>query len=110
MDFREFDFQPFRDNLSKLINASGVTIPVFAEKIGTSPSTINRYLTMQRTPDLRSIVLIADACNVSTDWLLGLNSNSSSVTPDTEEFVGLYEKASDNDKRIVNSILSKYKE
>lgn len=110
LDFNNFDFTPFRDNLKKLIDASGLSNPAFAEKVGTSNVSIHRYLTKQRNPDLRAVLLIADCCNVSVDWLLGLKEYEISETAFGSTFLGLYDKASEDDKRIVNSILSKYKE
>ena len=50
---------------------------VVAEKIGVSEVTISRYISGKRTPRLDIIIKIANLFKVSTDYLLGITSNSS---------------------------------
>ena len=45
----------------------------FAEKLGFSQSTVNSWCIGRTMPNSFALICIAQACNVSTDWLLGLS-------------------------------------
>ena len=45
----------------------------FAKKLGIARATVGFYISGERVPDAVGVVKIAEACNVSTDWLLGLS-------------------------------------
>lgn len=62
-------------NTDKLIRAQSLTQAELSRKVGTSPRTICTLL--QDIPDIRtnSLIAIADAFNVSTDYLLGLTTH-----------------------------------
>lgn len=45
----------------------------FAELLGMSRQTVGFYLNGDRIPDALGILRIAEKCNVSADWLLGLS-------------------------------------
>ncbi len=45
----------------------------FAEMIGISRATVSLYESGARIPDIEVLKQIADACDVSADWLLGLS-------------------------------------
>ncbi|WP_286315402.1 helix-turn-helix domain-containing protein [Romboutsia ilealis] len=47
----------------------------FAEKLNIPPNTYNGYETGKRTPSLDVLKQIAEALNVSTDYLLGKTDN-----------------------------------
>ena len=46
-----------------------------------APTTIHRYLSGGRTPDLRNLMRLADFFDVSLDWLLGLSGERYNVMP-----------------------------
>ena len=46
----------------------------FADYLGIKYTTYNGYETGSRNPDLDFIILIAKKCNLSADYILGLDS------------------------------------
>ena len=56
-------------------------VAAFARFIGIGQNSIDRYLKMQRTPNGDAIRQIAQAANVSADWLLGLSDQRSALRP-----------------------------
>ena len=65
----------------------------FAKYVGISTSSVGLYETGERIPDAETLYKISSKCNVSTDYLLGISSVS---TTDTEikticEYTGLAE-------------------
>ena len=100
-----------------------------AADLGTSASTINRYASGARIPDPAYLVKLSQFFHVSVDWLLGLvgerygivypkyyaeheqvNVTPPGLTADQRCLIQLYDKASENDKRIIGILLSKYKD
>lgn len=49
----------------------------FAELIGISRPTVGFYEAGDRVPDIKNLRKIAECCNVSADWLLGITDNRS---------------------------------
>lgn len=69
----------------------------FAEFLEMSRQTVGFYLNGDRVPDALNLIKIAEKCNVSTDWLLGL-SETRSTDIDVQQIckkTGLSEKAAD---------------
>lgn len=105
------DYNIFRTRLKQLISNSGKTSRNIAIDIGIAIPSLSRYASGERKPDLEYVVRIAQYFNVSVEWLLGISDeeaikDSANVSL---ELVNLYEKASDDDKLIIQSILRKYK-
>ena len=73
----DFDSNKFSYNLVSLMEENNMKQNVVAEKIGVSEVTISRYISGKRTPRLDIIIKIANLFKVSTDYLLGITSNSS---------------------------------
>lgn len=69
----------FRDAFLKLMG--DMTLEQFAEKLGISRATAGFYAAGQRIPDALGLKNIAEKCNVSADWLLGLTDEE---TPSIE--------------------------
>ena len=61
---------PFKDRLRELRGKKSQA--AFAEFIGTSRANIGFYENGDRVPDAVTLVKIAQKCNVSADWLLGI--------------------------------------
>ena len=88
----------------------------FGKRVGINRNTIASYLkNKDKKPDTDQLIKISRACNVSTDWLLGLSDVRSSE-PDVQsacKYTGLSEKAVENIKRYnrddENSIVKKMK-
>lgn len=67
----EIRFPEFRDAFLELMG--DMTIKEFSDKLGMSRATVGFYAAGQRIPDALGIKVIAEKCNVSADWLLGLS-------------------------------------
>lgn len=69
--------EPWRENLSRLIERRGVT--KVAQALGAPEATISRYKTGARWPSPGMLVRLCRELNVSADSLLGLPSMADSV-------------------------------
>ena len=72
-----------------------MTLQEFADKLEMSRATVGFYAAGKRIPDALGIKTIAEKCNVSSDYLLGLSSVSS-ADADIQtvcKYTGLSEKA-----------------
>ena len=104
------NFEKFRENLSILITNSGKTAKDVAADMGISGTAISRYLRSLRKPDLEIAFMISKYFNVSIDWLFGLaEDRHSELSPEMKELLRLYSLASNNDKLVIQTLLSKYK-
>lgn len=66
----------------------------FADFLGISRQTVGFYLNGDRVPDACTLRQIAEKCDVSADWLLGLSDHSRKVTEEmTASDLGLSEHA-----------------
>lgn len=61
----------FGKRLKELRKANGYTIEQFAELVGISKSSLGYYENTDRLPDVEVLARIADALNVSADYLIG---------------------------------------
>lgn len=68
---KQHRFPIFCDRLCELQGKK--TIAAFAAFLGLSRPTVNFYLNGDRVPDALTLRQIAERCNVSSDWLLGLS-------------------------------------
>ena len=100
----------FHENLDRLIRSSGMNLKEFAEKVNTTSATLSRCLHTERIPDIATIIPICDYMNVSIDWLFGRSGDRyNGMTPEQKELVDLYSFANENDKRVIDAVLSKYR-
>lgn len=101
----------FPNILYSLLRQRGMTQKMLADKAHTTEATISRYLTdTKRMPRADLIVSIAEALDVSTDYLLGLSPIASrqSLSPEMEELFSCYSKASESDRKVIWAVLDKY--
>lgn len=73
------------ETIRRLREEKGMTQKKFSQRIGIANSTVNLYETGERYPSLTTLVSISRVLGVSTDYLLGLDSNKS----DTVDVSGL---------------------
>ena len=74
-------FPEFRDAFLELMG--DMTLDQFSKKLEMSRATVGFYAAGQRIPDALGLKKIAEKCNVSADWLLGISkarSRNASVT------------------------------
>lgn len=64
-------FPAFQTAFNELMG--DMTLQEFADKLGMSRATVGFYSAGQRIPDALGVKTIAEKCNVSADWLLGLS-------------------------------------
>lgn len=62
----------FPQRLKELREEKGLTIKMLAKDLGVSDIAIGRWEKGLRTPNIDSLILVANYFNVSADYLLGL--------------------------------------
>lgn len=103
--------QSFSNILYNLLKQKGISQRMLAEMANTTEATISRYLTnARRMPRADLIVAIANALNVSTDYLLGITSipAKQTLSAEHEELLRCYSYASPSDKKVIWAVLDKY--
>lgn len=107
-DVDERTFDTFKKRFSMLIDSRGFNLVQTANATNINVTSISRYLT-NRNPDTLAIWRIADVFGVSIDWLLGRTDERYSEIPEKElQLLTKYKVATDNDKLVIDTILSKY--
>ena len=70
-------YDKFSQRLKELRTNMNLTQRQFSQKIGCTQTTLSAYENTPKSPSLDIIIDIAEKCNVSVDWLLGLSDNVS---------------------------------
>lgn len=70
----------FAERLSDLMFNARLNPPALAEMLGLNRTTITRYLSGKKNPSLANVILLSDFFCCSSDFLLGLEQESSSKT------------------------------
>ena len=71
MENKNTCIEVFGKRLKELRKANGYTIEEFAKLVGISRSSLGYYENTDRLPDVEVLARIADALNVSADYLIG---------------------------------------
>ena len=101
----------FSTKLRDIIESRGVTQSWLAEKTGATEATISRYLSGVHKPNLEIVARIAQALNVSIDYIMDLSLSPTPYKEPEREIVILadaYRRADDDHKNIVWSVLDSY--
>ena len=99
----------FAKQFKELIDKRGLTQRAVAERINTTETTISRYVSGDRTPNIETAVELASALGVTLDVLVGADLPAASRTPpDVNILVVCYEKASIADRQVLWSLLDRY--
>ena len=102
------EFETFQKNLKMLMQSRGYTMKALSLELNMNTTSISRYF-IDRNPDLTSIWRIADHFDVSIDWLLGRTTSRYELLPESiQRIADLYTAASESDKLVVDTLLSKY--
>lgn len=105
--------QTFSVILYNLLKQRGISQRMLAEMAHTTEATISRYLgDAKRMPRIDLVISIAEALNVSTDYLLGLTSipTRQSLSGEIEELICCYSNANESDKKVIWTVLEKYQQ
>lgn len=70
----------FGDRLADLLEDNDIAHKDFAKQLNIAPTTLSGYITNKRHPDFSLLCRMADALSVSTDYLLGHNCNTITMT------------------------------
>ena len=100
--------QTFSVILYNLLKQRGISQRMLAEMAHTTEATISRYLgDAKRMPRIDLVISIAEALNVSTDYLLGLTSipTRQSLSGEIEELICCYSNANESDKKVIWTVL-----
>ena len=97
------DINKFSERLSHCMQEHHLNGNDLAALSGVTAATISRYLNGLRTPTVDNVVLLADALDVSVDYLLGRHN-----VPDDKMLVSLYSIASSDDKRVLWPLLERF--
>ena len=101
----------FAQQLKVLIDKRGLTQREVAERINTTETTISRYCSGDRTPNIETAVELASVLGVDLDALVGVEPPAQArQVPDIPILVSCYEKATDADRRVLWSLLDRYME
>jgi transcriptional regulator with XRE-family HTH domain len=61
----------FSDNLKRALKLRGMSQQDLAQRSGLMPAAINHFVCSRRLPSLDNFIKLAEALNVSADYLLG---------------------------------------
>ena len=98
----------FAKQFKELIDKRGLTQRAVAERINTTETTISRYVSGDRTPNIETAVELASVLGVTLDVLVGADLPASRTPPDVNILVACYEKASIADRQGLWSLLDRY--
>ena len=101
----------FASLLRTLLKERGISQKWLANEAETTEATISRYVYGQTQPEIRIVVKIAGALNVSVDYLCGLTNMSSpkeSLNSEILTLIKCYERADNGDKDTIWSVLKRY--
>lgn len=99
----------FAKQFKELIDKRGLTQRAVAERINTTETTISRYVSGDRTPNIETAVELASVLGVTLDVLVGADLPAAGRTPpDVNILVACYEKAAIADRQVLWSLLDRY--
>ena len=101
-DAEKYRFPIFRERFREL--QGNMSNTEFAEFLDISRQTVGFYCNGERIPDALGLKKIAEKCNVSADWLIGL-SDIKSIDQDVKvacEYTGLTEEAVETLRSFTN--------
>lgn len=105
------DYDVFRERLRQLRDSKGLNSQALADYTGMSAAAISRYLNGSRIPDINAILTFADFFGVRAEWMFGIEpvERYEDVADEDRKRIDLFKLASENDKAVIDFILSKYK-
>jgi transcriptional regulator with XRE-family HTH domain len=98
--------------LKKILKIIGISQKKFAQDIGIHLNTISRYIRGLQVPDSHVLTKIVQVYKININWLLTGEGDMFIREVSLDEIkniVNLYEIADERDRKIVNTVLEKYK-
>jgi len=102
----------FSERLNEAILFRSVSQKWLADEAKTTEATISRYISGKASPAiLVTLKDIAEALNVSSDYLLGLTNMPTSkdnISAEERAILSVWSKVSADDKKVFFALLDKY--
>lgn len=96
--------------IATMRKANGMTQKDLADRINVSDKTVSRWERGESEPELSLIPVLAEIFNVSCDELLRGEKKAPSFEENTQEASGLSKKGEKEKKRLLQNILSTYRD
>jgi len=95
----------FSSRLLECMELKDMTAAELSSASDISPANISRYISGQRVPTYDNLAKLSASLGVSSDYLLGLSD-----VPESSQLLSLYSMASNEDKKVIWTLLSRYEE
>lgn len=104
-----YSAKTFGDTLREYLSSHGISQKWVAEKMNTTYATVSRYVSGERVPSVESLVELAQALNVSVDFLLGVEPPEKNRTPaDVSVLTDCYGRAPITIRKIIWTAMDPY--
>ncbi len=104
-----YSAKTFGENLREHLSSHGISQKWVAERMSTTTATVSRYVSGDRVPSVENLVDLAQALNVSVDYLLGVSVPAKSRPPaDISILNECYEQAPISIRKIIWTALDPY--
>ena len=104
------------ERVKELCDSNGISVNELAEKVGLSFNSVYRW--RNQTPSIDKVEKVARYFGVSVDYLIGheipdgdnyiVLGKLEKMTAHDVKIVRLYNKASEDDRKVIDMILGKY--
>ncbi len=95
--------ESFGDRLRKERDAKKLSQAELADKTGFQPSAISHFESGRRSPSFDNLKRLADALNVTIDYLIGRKSEPTTAGPAAEQLFRDFEQMSSDDQETLTS-------
>lgn len=100
----------FPDRLRDARELRGLNQAELAKRAGLQPSAVSHFETGTRKPSFDNLKRLADALEVTTDYLLGRADESSGVAATDEPFYRHFEELSSDDRDVARDLVARLAE
>lgn len=108
---RALVLESFRSNLEILMATHGYNNASLSDVSGVDPPDISKFRNGTMFPSIVTVLKLCKTFDVSFDYMIGMDPGGrySKLSEEESDLVSLYNLATDNDKLVIRTILSKYK-
>lgn len=96
--------QALRDNMRHIMTIKGYTQSWLASQTDIPEATVSRYLSGIHSPKIEYVARMAEAMNVSVDYLLGISMSpvpDAPPYPEIRTLIAGYERADSHTKKMI---------